>query len=103
MTVAIFGFGLRGNGAYRYLAIDGERLEVKVTPALGPVLSAANFDNGFITFSCAMRAEEYGDFHEVAEVAGCLEKWELTIRGVTDVKILDKKQSPTGLIGNEFL
>jgi len=73
-VVALFGFGLRGDEAYHYIAIAGERLEVTVTPKLGLVKSVESYDNGFIVFACDLRDEEYGDFYEVAEVQGCLDK-----------------------------
>jgi len=88
--VALFGFGLRGDEAYHYIAVAGERLEVKVTPKLGAVKSVESYDNGFVVFSCEMRDEEYGDFHEVAEVTGCLDKWEPLLKMVKEVKVANE-------------
>ena len=89
-TVAVFGFGLRGEEAYHYLSVGSERLEVKVTPKLGPVRRVISYDNGFIVFSCEMREEEYGDFYEVAEVTGCLDKWEPLLRGIKEVRVVNE-------------
>lgn len=89
-AVAIFGFGIRGDEAYQYLSVDGERLEVKVTPKLGPVKSVESYDNGFIIFACELRDEEYGDFYEVAEVQGCLDKWAPLLRGIKEVRVVNE-------------
>ncbi len=88
MSIAVFGFGLRNTTeAYHYISVGNDRLEVPVTPALGPVLSVASYENGFIVFSCAMRTEEYGNFHEYAEVTGCLDKWGPLLESVTEIKV----------------
>ena len=79
-TVAVFGFGLKGEEAYHYLSVGSDRLEVRVTPKLGPVKSVESYDNGFVAFACELRDQEYGDFYEVAEVQGCLDKWEALLR-----------------------
>jgi len=89
-TVAVFGFGLKGEEAYHYLSVGSERLEVKVTPKLGPIKRVTSYDNGFIGFACDMREEEYGDFHEVAEVQGCLDKWEPLLRKIKEVRVVNE-------------
>jgi len=89
-TVAVFGFGLKGEEAYHYLSVGSERLEVKVTPKLGPIKRVTSYDNGFVIFSCDMREEEYGDFYEVAEVTGCLDKWEPLLKMVKEVKVANE-------------
>jgi hypothetical protein len=37
-----------------------------------------------------MRAEEYANFWEVAEVQGCLNEWESILKDVTEVKIVNE-------------
>ena len=89
-AVALFGFGLRGDEAYHYLSVGSERLEVRVTPKLGPVKSVTSYDNGFVVFACEMREEEYGDFYEVAEVTECLDKWAPLLRGIKEVRVVNE-------------
>lgn len=89
-VTALFGFGLNPSGAYLYLSIADERLECKVTKNLGPIISIASYDDGFITFACASNPEEYADFHELAEVLGCLDKWSALFAVITDVKIVNE-------------
>jgi hypothetical protein len=89
-TTALFGFGLNSSGAYLYLSISDHRLECKVTQNLGPVISIASYDDGFITFACASNPEEYADFHELAEVLGCLDKWSALFAVILDVKIVNE-------------
>lgn len=61
-----------------------------MTQKLGPVLDVLSYSNGFTVFSCAKRAEEYGDFMEYAEITGQLDKWSPMLESVTEVKILNE-------------
>lgn len=90
MSVARFGFGLNSSGAYHYLEVAGERLEAPVTPKLAQVLDVISYSDRFIIFSCDWRDEEYGDFHELAEVTGCLDKWEPILETVTEVIVVNE-------------
>jgi len=90
LSVALFGFGKNGLGAYLYLYVDGKRIEGAVTSAIGTVHSIASYSEGFIIFSCDIRDEEYANFWEVAEQQGCLDEWEDVLKSVTDVKIVNE-------------
>jgi hypothetical protein len=89
-NTALFGFGTQTTGAYLYLAIDGERMECKVTDKLGAIASVASFEDGFIIFACALNSEEYADFSEIAELNGCLDKWLGLFNTVKEVIVVNE-------------